>query len=147
MFCSWVPGSCCADLRELLIFEDIHLTLNGTLIRELALNERLISTGAIFVCEDRTSNRYRLWSINDEYPAMQRAAEGGNQVQVEIWQMTVTGLIQVLEMEPPGLCMGRIELQDHDWVFGVLGENYICHGMKEITHYGGWRNYQNQVKD
>ena len=126
---------------------EIDLAVNGTLMRGLALNERLLSAGAQFVREDRTSDRYRLWSIHDEYPAMQRSVTGASHIQVEVWRMTLNGLIQVLEMEPPGLCMGRIELQDNEWVFGILGEDYICQGMQEITRYGGWRNYKNQVKD
>jgi gamma-glutamylcyclotransferase (GGCT)/AIG2-like uncharacterized protein YtfP len=126
---------------------EIDLAVNGTLMRGFALNERLLSAGAKFIREDRTSDRYRLWSINDEYPAMQRAVKGGNHIQVEVWRMSISGLIEVLEMEPTGLCMGRIELQDNEWVFGILGEDYICQGVKEITQYGGWRNFQNQLKD
>ncbi len=66
------------------------------------------------------------------------------QIDLEIWKIPLNGLIEVLKNEPPGLGMGKIELEDGDWVFGVLGENYICKNRLEITQWGGWRKYKNK---
>jgi hypothetical protein len=78
---------------------------------------------------------------------MQYDLRKGNSIEVEIWKMTPEALLRILEGEPPGLCLGKIELMDEEWVFGILGEAYICQGKQEITEWGGWRNYISQKKD
>ena len=56
----------------------IKLAVNGTLMKGLELNHNLLELGAVFVEETLTAPFYRLWSINDRHPAMQRCASGGN---------------------------------------------------------------------
>jgi gamma-glutamylcyclotransferase (GGCT)/AIG2-like uncharacterized protein YtfP len=126
--------------------EEILFAVNGTLMRGFGLNKNLIAAKADFVHEAKTSDLYRLWSIKDQYPAMQRDLGGGHNIDVEIWKITPAALMDILESEPPGLCLGRIELVDKQWVFGVLAEEYICQGMQEITKWGGWRNYLSKKK-
>jgi hypothetical protein len=121
--------------------DKILLAVNGTLMRGLALNENLVSAGAVFIREDQTSPSYRLWSIADQYPAMQRDEMSGKSISLEIWEIPLEGLVEVLNNEPPGLSMGRIELVGGAWVFGILGEKYICRDKLEITSWGGWRKY------
>ena len=124
--------------------DKIRLAVNGSLMRELALNKNLIDAQAVFVREDKTSPNYRLWSIDDSYPAMLRDDDEGAEIDLEIWEIPLIGLMEVLNFEPPGLGMGKIELSDRDWVFGVLGEKYICNDRLEITQWGGWRKYVNR---
>lgn len=127
--------------------EEILLAVNGSLMRGFALNQNLLAVDADFVREATTSDQYRMWSINDQYPAMQRDSIGGQKIQVEIWKMTPPALVTLLESEPPGLCLGKVELAENEWLFGILGEKSICQGMEEITHWGGWRNYQSQINE
>ena len=68
--------------------EEIHLAVNGSLMRGLALNDTLLSVDAQFIREAQTSSHYRMWSIDDQFPAMQRALSGGKNIQVEIWKLT-----------------------------------------------------------
>jgi gamma-glutamylcyclotransferase (GGCT)/AIG2-like uncharacterized protein YtfP len=121
--------------------EKIFLAVNGTLMRGLELNKSLLDVGAIFVRQTSTKAIYRLWSIDDKYPAMLRDSGAGNKIDLEIWQLSAEALVKILQGEPPGLCVGRLELQDGESVLGVLGEPYICEGQNEITNWGGWRNY------
>lgn len=127
--------------------EEILLAVNGSLMRGFALNQNLLAVDADFVREATTSDQYRMWSINDQYPAMQRDSNGGQKIQVEIWKMTPPALVTLLESEPPGLCLGKVELGENEWLFGILGEKSICQGMEEITHWGGWRNYHSQIDE
>jgi hypothetical protein len=124
--------------------EEILLAVNGSLMRGFALNINLLAVNAEFVCDTKTVDQYRIWSIKDQYPAMQRILCGGNCVDVEIWKMTPEALLKILKSEPPGLCLGKVQLADGEWVFGILGESYICIGMTEITEWGGWRDYLSQ---
>ena len=118
----------------------IELAVNGTLMRGLELNHNLLKLGGVFMEEAVTAPLYRLWSINDQYPAMQRCAKGG-QISLEIWGIEPSNIGELLSRELAGLSVGKILLADHREVLGILGESYLCEGKREITHFGGWRNY------
>ncbi len=119
----------------------ITLAVNGTLMRGFALNKNLLNLNAEFVSEARTSSTYRIWSIQDEYPAMLRDEKEGNKIDIELWKLSPAALVSILQKEPPGLCIGKVELENGDVVLGVLGEPYIIHKQKEISEFGGWRQY------
>ena len=119
---------------------NVLLAVNGTLMRGLELNANLVEAGATFVRETRTAPVYRLWSIDDRHPAMIRF-ETGAAIAVEVWSVPSEGLATILLGEPPGLCIGKVRLDDGTETLGVLGEPALCEGKREITSYGGWRAY------
>ena len=65
--------------------ETVQLAVNGTLMRGFALNRNLLAVGATFVHEAVTAAIYRLWSIDDQYPAMLRVTAGGAAIALEVW--------------------------------------------------------------
>ena len=119
----------------------VLFAVNGSLMRGLELNGNLLRAGGRFVREAKTDGHYRLWTIDDRHPAMIRSLSGGSEIDLEIWELPVEGLVSVLREEPPGLCVGRVILSDGGSVLGVLGEPYILENQKEITEWGGWRMY------
>jgi len=120
----------------------VLLAVNGTLMRGLRLNPNLLAAGASFVRETRTEPAYRLWTIDDEHPAMIRVAGGaGAKVAVELWSVPAGGIASILMGEPPGLAIGKVRLEDGSTVLGVVGEPALVQGQREITEYGGWRAY------
>jgi gamma-glutamylcyclotransferase (GGCT)/AIG2-like uncharacterized protein YtfP len=119
----------------------VNLAVNGTLMRGLELNGNLQQVGAEFVREATTEPAYRLWSIDDRHPAMQRVAAGGRAIELEVWAVPASGISTLLQLEPPGLCIGKVRLADGEEVLGVLGEAILCEGQPEITRFGGWRAY------
>lgn len=119
----------------------VQFAVNGTLMSGLSLNKNLTSVGATFVREDYTDACYRLWSIDDDHPAMLRTPGEGRKIALEIWDVPVEGLASILLNEPPGLCIGKVLLQDGSSVLGVIGEPFSLKGQLEITEYGGWRTY------
>ena len=121
---------------------DVLLAVNGTLMRGLTLNPNMVAANATFVRETKTEAAYRLWTINDEHPAMLRVTDGtGGKIAVEVWSVPPAGLVGILMNEPPGLCIGKVRLEDGSIVLGVLGEPALLEGYQEITKYGGWRAY------
>ncbi|MEM6519087.1 MAG: gamma-glutamylcyclotransferase [Cyanobacteria bacterium P01_C01_bin.70] len=122
--------------------ETLKLAVNGTLMRGLALNPNLLNVGATFDCETTTEPAYRLWTIDDRYPAMVRVTEGGVAIAVEIWNVPLAGLGVILRQEPPGLAIGKVKLANGETVLGVIGEPLTVQDKKEITQFGGWRAYQ-----
>lgn len=121
--------------------QQINLAVNGTLMRGLELNNNLHRMNAVFVREALTEPTYRLWSIADRHPAMQKVAQGGAAIAVEVWAVPVAGIATLLQLEPAGLCIGKVRLADGEEVLGVLGEALLCEGQPEITQWGGWRAY------
>jgi hypothetical protein len=121
--------------------QNVLLAVNGTLMRGLELNPNLLAVKATFVGETTTKPVYRLWSIDDRHPAMIRVKTGGVAVAVEVWSVPAAGVATILMQEPPGLSIGKVRLADDLEVLGVLGETILCEGKKEITAFGGWRNY------
>ncbi|MBM3225338.1 MAG: glutamyl-tRNA amidotransferase [Candidatus Tectomicrobia bacterium] len=121
--------------------QTVELAVNGTLMRGLALNENLRAVGATFLRETTTAPLYRLWSINDQHPAMQRVSTGGAAIALEIWAVPLAHLGTIVLQEPPGLCLGKVRLADESTVLGILGEAILCEDQQEITSWGGWRAY------
>jgi hypothetical protein len=121
--------------------DSVLLAVNGTLMRGLELNPNLLKVNATFVRDALTEPAYRLWSIADRHPAMVRVSAGGVSVAVEVWSVPAAGLASILLNEPPGLSIGKVRLNDGSEVLGVLGEPILCEGQKEISEYGGWKNY------
>jgi hypothetical protein len=121
--------------------ETLKLAVNGTLMRGLALNPNLLNVGATFNCETQTEPAYRLWSIQDQYPAMVRVTTGGVAIAVEVWDVPLAGLGSILTQEPSGLAIGKVKLANGEIVLGVIGEPLTVEGQLEITEFGGWRSY------
>ncbi|WP_431231188.1 carbamate kinase [Mycolicibacterium psychrotolerans] len=120
----------------------VLLAVNGTLMRGLKLSPNMAAAGATFLREATTEPVYRLWTINDEHPAMIRVTDGsGVGVAVEVWEVPAAGLAGILLAEPPGLSIGKVNLDDGSTVLGVIGEPALVEGQREITEFGGWRAY------
>lgn len=117
------------------------LAVNGTLMRGLELNKNMQKAGGTFVREDRTDAHYRLWSIHDRHPGMIRVATGGTNVELEIWELPLASFADLLMSEPAGLTIGKVKLEDGSEVLGVLAENWLTEGQREITELGSWRKY------
>ena len=116
------------------------LAVNGTLMRGLELENNLKAVNAVFIKKSQTEKAYRLYTIDDKYPAMVKD-EGGSAIDVELYEISKEGMEEVLSKEPEGLTIQEITLIDGSKVQGVVGLSFIIKDRKEITPYGGWRNY------
>ena len=116
------------------------LAVNGTLMRGLELENNLKAVNAVFLKESQTEKAYRLYTIDDKYPAMVKDEQGAA-IDVELYEISEEGMQEVLSKEPEGLTIKEITLIDGSQVQGVVGLPFIIRNRKEITLYGGWRNY------
>lgn len=117
----------------------VELFVNGTLMRGLQLHANL--EGAEFLGEFRTAPNYRIFSIGDVHPGMYRVEEGGISVPGEIYWLPDEVWARVEAGEPPGLYKGPVELSNGRWVDGILFPEAMTVGQREITSFGGWREY------
>ena len=120
---------------------EVMLAVNGGLMRGMRSNAVLVDAGGTFRRTARTVPRYRLWSIEDRFPAMVQVGSGGASIEVEVWSLSGDGFATVLDREPRGLSVAKVELDDGEVVLGVVGEPVVCEGQQDITSYGGWRSY------
>jgi len=125
--------------------DKVLLAVNGGLMRGMDSHDVMIDAGARFVREDLTEPAYRLWSIDDRFPAMLRVAEGGVSIALEIYELPADGFVAVLRREPVGLSVAHVRLLGGDSLLGVVGEQVLCETGIEITHYGGWRAYRESL--
>ena len=129
--------------------KSVLLAVNGTLMRGLELEKNMQDAKATFVREDRTERSYRLYSMDDKNPAMVRVSKddaGAVSVALEIWEVPYEGLTQILLGEPQGLSIGKVKLINGESVLGVIGEAESVKDKKEISGYGGWREYIKEIK-
>jgi gamma-glutamylcyclotransferase (GGCT)/AIG2-like uncharacterized protein YtfP len=116
--------------------------LNGDGMREGRLHYTI--EGAPLLGERRTAPLYRFYSVRDEFPALYPAAEGGQPILGELYDVPMGPLSALLATEPPELELSIVELQDGELSFAmVLREDEHARGLhKDITSYGGWRAYR-----
>ena len=118
----------------------LELFVNGTLMRGLALHENLHD--AEFMGEFVTAPNYRLYSIDDEHPAMFAVDDGGVAVKGEMYRMSEAVWKRVEESEPPNLYCGPVTLADGSTVNGILFPKEIAkQSHLDISEFGDWRAY------
>ena len=100
--------------------------------------------GVPLLGERRTAPLYRFYSVRDEFPALDPAAEGGGQVTGELYDVPMGPLSALLATEPEELELSIIELDDGELSFAmVMRDAEHARGLhKDITSYGGWRAYR-----
>jgi gamma-glutamylcyclotransferase (GGCT)/AIG2-like uncharacterized protein YtfP len=124
---------------------DVLLAVNGGLMRGMSSHQVMLDAGAVFLREDATEPAYRLWSIDDQFPAMLRVAEGGASIVVEVYELSTRGFTAVLQREPAGLSVAHVRLIGGEILLGVVAEQILCEHRREITEYGGWRAYRESL--
>lgn len=114
--------------------------LNGQLT---ALDGRLIRTA-------RTADCYRLFALPGATPAkpgLVRVAPGaGGPIEVEIWALPPAAFGAFVAAIPPPLGIGTITFSDGSCAKGFLCESVALQGARDITSFGGWRNYLNKTQ-
>jgi gamma-glutamylcyclotransferase (GGCT)/AIG2-like uncharacterized protein YtfP len=100
--------------------------------------------GVPLIGERRTAPLYRFYSVRDEFPGLHPAAEGGQPVLGELYDVPMGPLRALLATEPPELELSIIELQTGELSFAmVLRDTEHDRGVhRDITRYGGWRAYR-----
>lgn len=122
-----------------------HLFVNGEGMRDGAVHHNIADHP--FVGVVRTADRYRFWSVRDEFPGVSPAGPGeGASIAGELYDVPLATLRErFLPDEPAELELGVIELSDGSSVLSMVmrPEEVASGGHTEITRYGGWHAYRN----
>ncbi len=122
----------------------LAIAVVGAHLSGLQLNGQLRERGATLLESTRTAPRYRLYALPDTRPpkpGLQRCADAGAAIEVEVWDMPLAQVGSFLALIPAPLGLGSLELADGRFVHGFLCEAHALHSARDISHFGGWRAY------
>ncbi|KAK4073255.1 uncharacterized protein Triagg1_5535 [Trichoderma aggressivum f. europaeum] len=140
-----------AHASEKIFEKRISVAVVGAHLSGMPLNKDLVSRGAVLSRKTRTSNRYRLFALQNESgparPGLQRlqGAQAGTEIVVEVWEIPETAYAGFSDTSPSPLSIGKIKLRDESWVSGFVCEPYGLEGAVDITHFASWRSYINRL--
>ncbi len=123
--------------------DTVTLAVAGAHLSGLPLNHEIVSRGARLIGAARTTTRYRLYALpstTPPKPGLVGVADGAA-IEVELWQMPVAGFGSLVAGIPAPLGIGTITLEDGREVKGFLCESHATSGARDISSFGGWRNF------
>ena len=121
----------------------IKVGVVGAHLSGLPLNHQLTSRNAKLLRSCRTAPAYRLYALPDSTPpkpGMARTSDGAA-IEVEVWEMGTSQFGGFVAGIPAPLGIGTLTLEDGSEVKGFICENHILSSARDITEFGGWRNY------
>ncbi|KIQ29175.1 allophanate hydrolase [Variovorax paradoxus] len=124
--------------------QTLAIAVVGAHLTGMPLNGQLTERGATLLRTTTTSPAYRLFALpgtTPPKPGLQRSAEGGGAIALEVWAMPIAQVGSFLALIPPPLGLGSVELADGSWVNGFICEGHALAGAQDVTHHGGWRAY------
>ncbi len=118
----------------------VRIAVVGAHLSGQPLNDQLTSRGARLIETTRTAPAYRLYALpQSQKPGLQRVAEGGVEIEVEVWEMPVEQFGSFVALIPAPLGIGTLSLADGSTVLGFLCESLALQDAADISAFGGWR--------
>jgi allophanate hydrolase len=121
-----------------------RLAVCGAHLSGLPLNHQLTSLGAKLVRATKTSPDYKFYALprtTPPKPGLVRVKEGGESIEIEVWELTHEAFGRFVANIPPPLGIGTLTLAGGDTVQGFLCEAIATAEAKDITHLGSWRRF------
>jgi allophanate hydrolase len=123
----------------------VRVAVAGAHLRGQPLHGDLRRWGAEFVRSCRSAARYRFMAFLDlkpPRPGLLRDDARPGAVELEIFDMPVEGFGRLVASVAPPLAIGTVELADGEMVKGFLCESFAAATARDITDFGGWRNFR-----
>ncbi|SAL58630.1 allophanate hydrolase [Caballeronia humi] len=129
----------------------VRLVVCGAHLDGLPLNGQLRSRGASLVEKTTSAPHYRLHALAANAgetlrPGMERVAQDGAAIDVEVWELPSIELGSFLAGIPAPLALGKVQLADGSWQTGFVCEGIGLDGATNITRFGGWRAWLAESK-
>jgi allophanate hydrolase len=138
---AWTPSATAKAADE------IAIAVVGAHLSGMPLNHELAILSGRFIEATETAADYRLYALKGEgpqRPGLLRTETGkGSRITVEIWALPVAGFGRFVAAVPPPLSIGTLRLADDRAVKGFLVEAEGVDGARDISSFGGWRDYIN----
>lgn len=128
-----------ADRIELVVF--------GAHMSGMPLSRELTDIGAHRLGDAVTAPLYRLYALEHLHPprpGLVRRPEDGAAIRGEVWAVPSDRLGRFIDAIAAPLGVGKVELADGRRVTGFLCESAAASGARDITAFGGWRDWVRQ---
>ena len=129
---------------------EIGIAVVGAHLTGMPLNSELKSFGARFLERTTTTADYRLFLLSGTTPAkpglLRVGVDAGVAVDVEIWTMPAEQFGRFVASIPAPLSIGTLTITDGRDVKGFLVEAEATRDARDISAFGGWRNFMEQMK-
>ena len=93
--------------------------------------------GAQLLGRARTATGYRLYRVDDRWPALVRA-DDGVAIDVELYECTEAHLEQLTALEPPGWNREPLVLEDGREVEAFIGDESLVARGVDVSEHGSW---------
>jgi allophanate hydrolase len=127
----------------------VMLAVVGAHLSGMPLNHELRALGSRFITATATAPDYRLYALPGTTPPkpglLRIAADQGSAIAVEVWAMPPEAFGRFTAAVPPPLSIGSVRLADGRWVKGFLVEAEAVNGGRDISSFGGWREFVAQA--
>jgi len=97
--------------------------------------------GACFLEPVETAPRYRLFEVDERWPALIEDADGV-EIAAELYEIDLSHLARLAELEPPGWARAAVELADGRTVEAFLGADELRSRGVDVSEHGGWAAYR-----
>ncbi len=121
----------------------VTLAVVGAHLAGQPLHWQLTDRKARFLESTRTAAGYRLFALDTTppKPGLIRDPAGAGGIAVELWELDFAAFGSFTADIPPPLGIGTLTLDDGRQVKGFICEPYAVAGARDITDFGGWRNW------
>ena len=100
--------------------------------------------GARFLETVETAPRYRLFEIDDRWPALVED-EDGVTIAAELYEIDEPHLARLAEIEPPGWNRAQIELADGRHAEAFVADHALRARGRDVSEHGGWAAYRGRA--
>lgn len=132
------------DTDPVVVEDRVPVAVVGAHMSGLPLNGQLLELGGRLEKATRTAPAYRFYALPGgppHRPGLVRVAEGGGEIELEVWSLPADKIGALLRQIPAPLGLGSVSLADGTSVPGFLCEAHATTAAKDITSLGGWRAY------
>jgi allophanate hydrolase len=127
---------------------ELALSVCGAHMSGLPLNGELTKLSARYLYTTTTSENYQLFRLagsNPVRPGLVRTPNTGVAIELEVWAIPLEHVGTFISGIPMPLGIGKVVLKDGSQVSGFICEKISEDGAENISHFGSWRNYIDEV--
>jgi allophanate hydrolase len=122
----------------------LALAVCGAHMSGLPLNHQLLERDGILLETTTTATGYRLFALAGgppRRPGLLRDLDATTRIEVEVWSLPGSSIGSLLELIPPPLGLGKVQLADGRWVNSFICEPRGIQTGEDISSLGSWRNF------